>query len=61
MPKLTDKELKVLEDHLGSEKLMVNKFRSYAAMTADPQIRCQCEHIATRHQNHFNRLIGFLG
>jgi len=57
---LTDKELKALEDHMGAEKLLVSKYRSYAVMTTDPQIRTQCENIAARHQSHFDRLMGYL-
>ena len=60
MPNLTDKELKAIDDHMSAEKMLVNKYRSYAAMTTDPQIKNHCENIATRHQSHFDRLMGHL-
>ena len=60
MANLTDKELKAIEDQMGAEKLLVSKFRSYAAMTTDPQFKTQCDNIAARHQSHFDRLMGYL-
>lgn len=61
MPNLTTEELKALEDQMNAEQLLIKKFRSYSVLTADPQIRTQCEQIACRHQDHFNRLMGYLG
>ena len=55
MPNLTAKELGALE------QLLIKKYKSYAALATDPQIKTQCEQIAGRHQNHFDRLMGFLG
>ena len=60
MPTLTEKELKALEDELGTEQLLVKKYRSYAMLCCDQQLQTQCEQIATQHQNHFDRLMGFL-
>lgn len=60
MPSLTTEELKALEDQLSAEQLLIKKFRSYSVLTTDPQIRTQCEQIAGRHQDHFNRLMGYL-
>ena len=54
MPNLTAKELGALEDQLSAGKLMIKKY-------TDPQIKTQCEQIAGRHQNHFDRLMGYLG
>ena len=60
MANLTSKELSSLEDQLGAELLLVKKYKSYASLTSDPQIKTQYEQIAGKHQNHFDRLIGFL-
>ncbi len=61
MANLSEKELSALEDGLDREQLLIKKFKTYAALAADPQIKTQCEQIAGRHQDHFNRLTGFLG
>ena len=60
MADLTTKELSALEDELSAEQLLIKKYKTYAALATDPQIKTQCEQIAGRHQNHFNRLMGFL-
>lgn len=60
MANLTTEELKALDDQMSAEQLLIKKYKSYAVLTTDPQIRTQCEQIATRHQNHFDRLMGFL-
>lgn len=54
MANLTSKELSALEDELGAELLLVKKYKSYASLTADPQIKTQYEQIAGKHQNHFD-------
>ena len=61
MPNLTAKELGALEDQLSAEQLLIKKYKSYAALATDPQIKTPCEQIAGRHQNHFDSLMGFLG
>ena len=60
MANLTSKELSSLEDQLGAELLLVKTYKSYASLTSDPQIKTQYEQIAGKHQNHFDRLMGFL-
>ena len=57
---LTAKELSALEDQLSAEQLLIKKYKTYATLSTDPQIKTQCEQIAGRHQNHFDRLMGFL-
>ena len=56
MATLTAKELSALEDQLNAEQLLVKKYKSYATLAT----KTQCEQIAGRHQNHFNKLMGFL-
>ena len=60
MANLTSKELSSLEDQLGAELLLIKKYKSYASLTSDPQIKTKYEQIAGKHQNHFDRLMGFL-
>ena len=43
MPNLTDKELSALEDELLAEKLLIAKYKAYAQMASDPQIKSKCE------------------
>ncbi len=61
MANLTGKELTALEDQLGLEQNMIMKYKMYASQSTDPQIKTQCEQIAAKHQNHFNRLFNQLG
>lgn len=60
MANLTSKELTALEDQLGMEQNLVQKFKLYASTSTDPQIKTKCEQIAAKHQNHYNRLLGQL-
>ena len=60
MANLTSKELSALEDELGAEQLLIKKYKTYDMLSTDPQIKTQCEQIAGRHQNHFDRLLSFL-
>ena len=60
MPNLTQKELAAIEDSLKAEELLVKKFRSYAASAQDPQIKTAAEHLANRHKQHFETLMGHL-
>lgn len=60
MPNLTSKELSALEDQLNSEQVLVKKYRTFASGCSDPQLRTKCEQVASRHQDHFNRLMSHL-
>ena len=57
---LTSKELSALEDALNAERLLIKKYKTYALLSTDPQIKPQYEQTAGRHQNHFDRLLSFL-
>ena len=39
MANLTNKELMAIEDQLNSEQLLIKKYKAYATMCSDPQIR----------------------
>ncbi len=61
MPEWTTKELSCIQELLGQEEVLVKKFQFYAQLTDDPQLRSKCEQIASRHQNHYNKLLCQLG
>lgn len=60
MSNITAEELHALEDQLNSEQLLIKKFKSYATMTTDPQIKSTCENIAAQHKTHYDTLMGYL-
>lgn len=60
MATLTAKELTALEDQLGLEQNLIKKYNMYAQQSQDQQIKQKCEEIATKHQTHFNTLLGYL-
>jgi rubrerythrin len=57
---LTAKELTAIEDQLNGEKLLVTKYKAYAQMCDDQQLRQTCDSIACKHQQHYDRLLSFL-
>ena len=57
MASLTSKELSAIEDQLSMEEILVKKFKMYAQNASDPQLKTQCEQIASKHQNHHTRLL----
>lgn len=61
MANLTSKELTAVEDQLVSEKNLIAKYRAYAAVTQDQDLKGKLENIANRHQTHFDRLYALLG
>ena len=60
MANLTSKELMTLEDQLSSEQLLVAKYHSTASQTSDPVLKSKCEQIASKHQEHYKRLLSYL-
>lgn len=60
MSKLTSKELTGIEEQLGQEEILVKKYKMYAQMTTDPQLRTKCEQIASKHQTHYTKLLNQL-
>ena len=57
---LTTKELTAIEEQLGQEQLLIQKFKMYAQMTQDQQLRSSCERIAAKHQIHKDKLLNLL-
>ena len=60
MANLTSKELTALEDHLSMEELLVKKYHTVASTTGDPQLKSKCEQIASKHQEHYKKLLSLL-
>ena len=57
---LTTKELTAIEEQLGQEQLLIQKFKMYAQMTQDQQLRSSFEQIAAKHQIHKDKLLNLL-
>lgn len=60
MSGLSNKELTAIEEQLGQEEILVKKYKLYAQMTTDPQLRTKCEQIASKHQTHYTKLLNQL-
>ena len=60
MPKLTTKELSLLEDQLTHEQTLVKKYKQYAQMCCDPQLQSKCGQLAQKHEDHYNTLLNQL-
>jgi len=60
MASLTSKELTAIEDQLTMEQNIVSKFRMYAQMATDSDIKNKCECMADKHQQHYNTLASLL-
>lgn len=60
MTNLTAKELSAIKEQLGLEDNLIKKYNMYAQSTQDSVIKQTCEDIASRHQCHFNTLMGHL-
>ncbi len=60
MANLTSKELSFITEQLGSEQVLVKKYKSYAKQLSDPALKSKCEQIAAQHQTHYNTLLNQL-
>ena len=60
MADLTEKELSALEDQLDLEQALIKKYKGYAALAQDAQIRTLCDQLACRHKQHYDTLMGHL-
>jgi len=57
---LTSKELTRIEDQLSLESVLIKKYQQLSSMTNDQVIKQKCDSIASRHQQHYNCLLGHL-
>ncbi len=60
MAEFTQHELLSLDARMENERMMVKKFKEYARLCTDPQLRLQCEQVAARHQEHLRQLLNQL-
>jgi rubrerythrin len=60
MANLTSKELSAIEDQLNCEQMLIKKFKAYAQLATDSQVKSTCEQIANQHKQHFDTLMGHL-
>lgn len=60
MANLTTKELSALEDQMGQEQILVKKYQTFAAQCQDQTLKNKCSEYASKHQAHFNTLLGYL-
>ena len=60
MPNLTEKELSALEDQLNYEQVLIKKYKGFAGIAQDPQIRDVCTQLACQHKQHYDTLMGHL-
>ncbi len=57
---LTTKELTAIEDQLGIEQVLIKKYNTMAGQCTDATIKTKLTSIASRHQQHYNTLMGYL-
>ena len=58
---LTSKEAIGLSEQLGSEKVLVAKYRDLASQCTDIAIKTKLEQIAAKHQQHYDKIVSYLG
>ena len=61
MQNITAKELSAIEDQLNYEQLLIKKYKNYASMCQDAQLRTTCENLAAQHKTHFDTIMSYLG
>ncbi len=52
--------LKVLEDQLNYESLMVKKFNHSANCCTDTELKGLCQQASQKHKQHFDELLNYL-
>ena len=57
---LSAKELTALEDQLGIEQNLTNKYNFYAQNCQDANLKKKIEDVAKKHQEHFDALTPYL-
>lgn len=60
MANLTSKELTALEDQLGYEQVLIKKYRTMANQCNDTALKTRLECISGKHQQHYDKLAGYL-
>jgi hypothetical protein len=60
MANLTSKELTAVEEQLNQEQMLIAKYNGMAAMCDDAVIKTKLSNIASKHQQHYDRIVGYL-
>ena len=60
MANLSAKEAMFIGDYLASEQVLVSKYRAMSGQCADATIRTKLEQIASKHQQHYDRISNYL-
>ena len=60
MANLSSKEITALEEQLSAERMLVAKYRGMASQCSNAVIKNKLDTIASRHQQHFDRILTFL-
>lgn len=60
MAEITERELGMLKDRLGDEENLVAKYKFYASMTEDNEMKNYFEQTAQMHQRHYDMLFSNL-
>ena len=60
MQNITAKELSAIEDQLSYEQLLIKKYKYYASICQDAQIKTICEQTATQHKAHYDAIMKYL-
>jgi len=61
MANLTSKEAVGLSEQLGNEKMLIAKYRGMASQCSDAVIKTKLEQIASKHQQHYDTIVTYLG
>lgn len=61
MSNLTTKELSGIEDQLKAEQTTICKCKQYASQIHDAALKSKLDEIASKHQQHYNKLVSLLG
>ena len=57
---LTEKEWDAVQEQLKVEQLLIAKFKEYAMLCEDPELKLKCETMAGKHQSHYQMLLRLL-
>lgn len=60
MAQITEKELGLIKDRLTDEENLVAKYRLYASMTSDQEMKNYFNETADMHKRHFDALFANL-
>ena len=60
MAQITEKELGLLKDRLTDEENLVAKYRLYASMTSDQEMKNYFNETSDMHKRHFDALFANL-